>query len=179
MTKQSLIWTLLVLFLSTYAYADVTAVEGTIEKIDSSANTMVVKTSDGKEQTFQFNASTQVHGVDQARAADKDSFHGLKQGGTVAVHYTAAGNVQTAQEVDNVGPGGMKTTDGTLTKIDRTAKTMSVKTADGAEQGFQLTDHAAQDAGKGIATGAQKSAQVTVHYTEAAGQKVAHFFHIK
>jgi len=53
---------------------------------------------------------------------------------------------------------------------------MAVKTADGTEDTFRLTDHAAADAGKGIAKGTEKSAKVTVYYTEQAGKKVAHFF---
>jgi hypothetical protein len=60
--------------------------------------------------------------------------------------------------------------------LDRGAKTVTVRTADGSEQVFHLTDHAAQDAGKDVSAGAEKSGKVTVYYTEEAGHKVAHFF---
>lgn len=50
-----------------------------------------------------------------------------------------------------------------------------MKTADGAEETFRLSDRAAKDAGKDIATGAEKTAKVTVYYTDEAGHKVAHF----
>jgi hypothetical protein len=53
---------------------------------------------------------------------------------------------------------------------------LSVKTADGTEEAFRLTDHAAEDAGKDISEGVEKSGKVTVYYTEKAGHKVAHFF---
>ena len=41
---------------------------------------------------------------------------------------------------------------------------------------FDLTDHASEDAGKGIAKGTVKGSKVTVYYTEDAGKKLSHFF---
>ena len=65
--------------------------------------------------------------------------------------------------------------EGTVTKVDSAAKTVAVKTADGSEETFHLTDRAAKDTGKDIGEGAKKSAKVTVYYTEKAGTKTAHF----
>jgi hypothetical protein len=59
--------------------------------------------------------------------------------------------------------------------VDRGAKTIAVKTADGTEETFHMTDRVAKDGGKDIAAGADKSAKVTVYYTEKAGTKTAHF----
>jgi hypothetical protein len=109
-------------------------------------------------------------------AAGKESFHGLKEGSDVVVHYTGKGGEETAEEVDHVGEDGLKATEGTVTHLDRGAKTVTVKTADGSEQAFRLTDHAAADAGKDISEGAEKSGKVTVYYTEQGGRKVAYFF---
>ena len=53
---------------------------------------------------------------------------------------------------------------------------MAVKTADGTEETFKLSGHAADDAGKDIAKGTEKTTKVTVYYTEEAGKKTAHFF---
>jgi len=153
-----------------------TAVRGTVERIDSGAKTIVVKAADGTEHTFHFVARTAVHGGEKAGAATKESFHGLKEGSEVVVHYTAKGTEETAEEVDRIGDGGLKTTEGTITNLDRSAKTVTVRTADGTEQAFRLTDHAADDAGKDVSVGAEKSGKVTVYYTEQAGHKVAHFF---
>ncbi|MGD0126855.1 MAG: hypothetical protein ABSF46_15950 [Terriglobia bacterium] len=154
----------------------ITAVRGTVEKIDGTAKTIVVKAADGTEHTFHFVGRTAVHGGEKAGAAAKESFRGLKEGSEVVVHYTAKGTEETAEEVDHIGEGGLKTTEGTITHLDRGAKTVSVKTADGTEQAFRLTDHAADDARKDISEGAEKSGKVTVYYTEQAGHKVAHFF---
>jgi len=53
---------------------------------------------------------------------------------------------------------------------------LAIKTADGTEETFKLSGHAAADAGKGIAKGTEKTTKVTVYYTEQAGKKTAHFF---
>jgi arginine repressor len=174
MNKSLVLGVLFLLFCST-AFA-ITAVEGKVEKIDRTAKTVVVKTADGTEHTFHFVGRTAVHGTQMAGEAAKESFHGLKEGSDVVVHYTAKGSEETAEEVDHIGEGGLKASEGTVTHLDRGAKTVTIKTADGTEQAFRLTDHAAEDAGKDISEGAEKSAKVTVYYTEQAGHKVAHFF---
>ena len=70
--------------------------------------------------------------------------------------------------------GGHKHVIGTISSVE--SKTLVVKTADGTEETYRLTVHAAKDAGKDIAKGTEKSAKVTVYYTEQGGRKVAHFF---
>jgi hypothetical protein len=152
-----------------FAVEAVRAVHGTISKIDSGAKTIVVKTADGTEHTVHFIAKTTVHGTE---VGAKDTFHGLKEGTEVVAHYTAKGADNTAVEVDKVGKDGLKTMNGTVSEVDRGAKKLVVKSADGTEQAFKLADHAAAETGQG----AEKSAKVTVYYTEDAGKKIAHFF---
>ena len=160
-----------------YAVDDVAgAVDGTVKHVSAATKTVVVKTGDGTEHTFHIVARTSVHGAEETGKGTEDTFHGLKEGSHVVVHYTAKGTEETAEEVDHIGEGGLKTTDGTVKTIDRGAKTITVKTASGTEETFRLTDRAARDAGKGIGEGAEKSAHVTVYYTDEAGHKVAHFF---
>jgi hypothetical protein len=166
------------LFGATAAVAQdvVSAVSGTVKKVDAGTKTVVVKTADGTEHTFHFVERTSVQGADATAAGAKDAFNGVKEGSEVVVHYTKKGTEETAEEIDRVGKDGLKVTEGTVTKIDRGGKTLVVKTADGAEETYHLTEHAAKDAGKGIGKGSEKSAKVTVYYTEEAGRKVAHFF---
>jgi len=149
---------------------------GAVLRTDAAAKTVVVKLADGTEHTFHFVKRTTVHGAQGTAAGATDAFRGLKEGSEVAVHYTAQGTEETAEEIDNIGKDGLKVTEATVTHIDRGAKTLALKTADGAEETYRLTDSAAKDAGKDIAAGAEKSAKVTVYYTEEGGHKVAHFF---
>ncbi len=154
----------------------VSAVHGTIEKIDSGTKTMVVKADDGTEHSLHFVATTTVHGADASAKATDDSWHGLRQGTEVVAHYTTRGTEDTAVEIDKVGQDGLKTMDGTVKDIDRGGRTLVVKTADGTEQTFRLTGHATEDGGADIAKGTEKGAKVTVYYTEQGGKKLAHFF---
>ena len=174
MSKSLILGILFLLFCST-AFA-VTAVKGRIEKIDRTAKTIVVKAADGTEHTFHFVGRTAVHGAEMAGADAKESFHGLREGSEVIVHYTARGSEKTALEIDHIGEGGLKSTEGTLTHLDRNAKTFTIKAEDGTEHEFRLTEHAAEDAGNEISEDAQKSAKVIIYYTEQAGQQVAHYF---
>ncbi len=149
---------------------------GEVTKLDAAAKTAVVKLADGTVHTLHFVKRTAVHGVEGAGVGAVDAFHGLKEGSQVAVHYSAVGTKETAEEVDNVGKDGLKATDATVTHIDRGAKTMALKTADGTEETYRMTDSAARYAGKDVEAGADKTAKATVYYTEEGGHKVVHFF---
>ena len=174
MRKSVILGTLILLFCSS-AMA-ITVVEGKIEKVDSTAKTFLVKAKDGTEHTFHFVQQTSVRGGEVADTTAKESFHGLKEGSEVAVHYTAKGTEETAQEVDHLGDGSMKSSEGELIHLDKDAKTMTIKSQDGTEHVYHLSNHAADEAGKDISDAAQKSGKVTVYYTEHAGQQIAHFF---
>ncbi len=167
----------LLLVSAAYAAEDVvTAVHGTIKKVDSAGRIVVVKTTDGTEHSLHFLDRPTVHGVDAAAEAAKDSWHGLRAGTEVVAHYTTRRTEDTALEIDKLGKGGLKMKDGTIKDIDRGGKKLIVKSGDGVESTFRLTDHAAKDGGKDIGKGMEKGAKVTVYYTEDAGKKAAHFF---
>jgi Cu/Ag efflux protein CusF len=165
------------LALAAFAAEDVvTAVHGTIKKVDAANKTIVLKAADGTEHTLHLLENTAVHGVSASEEAAKDSLHGLKADTEVVAHYTKRGTDDTAVEIDKVGKSGLKMTTGAIKDIDRDGKKLVVKADDGAESTFQLSDHAAKDAGKDIAEGMEKGKKVTVYYSEEAGKKIAHFF---
>ena len=150
-------------------------VEGTVKKIDAAAKTVVVKTADGAERVFHFADRTAVHSGKAVAKGTKETVGGLEEGTEVVVHFTTKGARDTADEIDHVGKDGLKMTEGTVQSINRHAKTLTVKAADGTEQTFGMADRAARDAGKDIGEGAEKSGKATVYYTEEAGHKVVHF----
>ena len=120
---------------------------------------------------FTLSEGTTVHGAEKTGEGTKDAFHGVKEGSEVAVHYTAKGTEETAEEVDNIGKDGLKATEGTVSRMGSGGKTIVVKTADGTEETYHFASHAVGKAGKDIAEGSEKSAKVTVYYTEKAGRK--------
>ena len=168
-----------VIFVLSFAQADedvVTAVHGTIDKLDATTKTVVVKTGDGAMHSLHFVDKTAVHGMHAGAAGAKESFHGLTEGTEVVAHYTGEAGKETAVEIDRVGKDGLKTTEGTISKLDRAGKTITVKTADGTEHTFDLSEHAAKDAGKEIGEGTEKGTKVVIYSTARAGKDVAHFF---
>jgi hypothetical protein len=169
---------LIVLLVSSACAAEdvVSAVHGTIEKIDSTSKTMVVKTADGTEHSMHYTAEAAVHGAQASMDAAKDSWHGLTEGTEVVVHYTREGTENTALEIDKIGKAGLKSSGGTIQDIDRGGKKLVVASSDGAKSTYHLTDHAAKDGGRDIGEGAEKGTRITVYYTEDAGRKIAHFF---
>jgi hypothetical protein len=149
------------------------ALEGTVEKTDQGVNTVVVKTVDGIEHLFHLTERTVVHG---GKAAADDALRGLDAGSKVVVHYAGEGDRQTVHEVDRVAEDGLKAIEGVITKVDRHAKTMSIRLADGSRQTLQLTERAASDAGKDIDDGAIGTAKAVVYVTDESGRRIAHYF---
>jgi hypothetical protein len=169
----------LVLSLASLSFAAedvVTATHGTVARIDKTAKTIAIKTEDGTEHVFHWTKDTTVHGVQATDVATEDSWHGLKEGSEVVAHSTEHGGEDTAVEVDKVGDNGLHRTEGTIKDFDRASKKLVVETADGTDHTFQLTGHAAADAGKDIGAGTAKGTKVVVYSTETSGKKIAHFF---
>jgi hypothetical protein len=174
---------ILVLFAASFAFAVAQAqnpthiLMGTIEKVDSAAKTVAVKTADGTVETVKFTEKTTVHGLkDGAKGADLVG----KEGGHVIVHATGEGAEKTAHSVEWFGDKTVQTTEGTVDDVGTGTKTVAVKTADGTKQAFEVSEHATVDTGKTVgrysAVGAKKGEHVTVYYTEEAGKKIAHVF---
>jgi hypothetical protein len=167
--------TIVVAFLAFSAYAadDVaSAVVVTVKSVDKGTKVVVAKTADGTEHTFHFVGKTVAHGAEATATGSKDAFQGIKEGDEVVVHYTVKGTEKTAVEVDHIGKSGLKASEVAVKSVDHAAKTVTVKTADGAEEVYHLTDRAVHETGSGVKAGAK----MTVYYTEDAGKKIAHFF---
>ena len=114
-----------------YAADDVvSAVHGSVEKVDSATKTIVVKTGDGTMHTLHFAGTTTVHGADATAAGAKDSWKGIEKGSEVVAHYTKRGAEDTAVEIDKVGADGLKATEGTVKEIDKGGKSLVVVARD-------------------------------------------------
>ncbi len=146
----------------------VSVIHGTVKKVDHATKTIVIKTADGTEHTVKIAGDDTIKGT-------KDGFDGLKEGTEVVAHTTGKGIDETAVDVGKVSKDGFKVTKGTVTKFDEATKTVAVKTADGTEKTFELSDNALKDAGKATGKGVEKGTKVTVYYTEEGGKKTAHF----
>lgn len=157
--------------------ASTNVITGTIEKVDSGAKTIAVKTADGTVETVKFTEKTTVHGL---KDASKGGDLAGKEGSHVIVHTVGEGADKTAHSVEWVGDKTVHTTEGKVEEVGKGSKTVAVKTADGTKETFIVADHATVNSGKDIARysarGAKKGEHVTVYYTEEAGKKIAHVF---
>jgi hypothetical protein len=139
------------------------ATEATIKDEQKAGNKIIVATEDGVEHVYGAAKGLVVHG-------GNDSLSDLTPGTTVIVHYTADNN--TAQEIDRVGPGGLSTTEGIATKIDRRKKEITIRYDNGKIEKLKLTDRAAANVGKNVG----EDTRIVVYYSDEAGAKVTHYF---
>ena len=159
------------------------AVSGTVKKIDSGAKTVAIETSDGGEHIFKYSDTTVVHASKDvahgAKTGSVDTYMAGKEGTHVVVHYTEKGAAKTATGIDDLGRETVKESKGTVTHVDKAARTVTVKTGDGVEDTYHVAKDATVDTEHGVAKGTtwtiKEGDKVTVHYSEKAGKKVVHF----
>jgi hypothetical protein len=149
------------------------ALEGTVDQTSEAGKTVIVKTVDGLRHLFHVTEKTMVHG---SAAADADTLRGLETGSRIVVHYTATAGQQTALEVDRLDTKALKTVEGVVTRVDRAAREMSIRLADGSTQTLQLTDRAASAVGHDVDSAAADATRVVVYYADDGGRAVAHYF---
>lgn len=160
------------------------AVGGVVTKIDSAAKTITVKAADGTEHVFKYTEATTVRAAEKGGMVAKkgaiDTYMAGKEGTHAVVRYTGEGAEKTAVGVDDLGKGTVEVGEGTVTGVDKAARTVTIKAEDGTESTYHVAKDATIDTGHGIAKGselvAKKGEKATVHYTDEAGKKVVHFF---
>ncbi len=114
------------------------------------------------------------------KTAAVETYMAGKEGTRVVVRYTEKGADKTAVGVEDFGKDALKESKGTVTHVDKAARTVAVKTEDGAETTYTVSKDATIEAGHGIVKGSEWTAKegdkVTVHYTEEGGKKLVHLF---
>ena len=92
-------------------------------KPPAAANTIVVKTVDGVEHSFHYTKDLLFHG---GKSSGVDALQGLRDGTTVAVHYTSGGPDPAAVEIDQISDNGLSVTEGMVARIDRGRKQITI-----------------------------------------------------
>ena len=145
------------------------AVEGMVDREYKIANAVAIKAVDGTRRVFKFAKGLVVHGSsDNGAEVLKD----LRAGTTVVVHYVGAGADATAQEVDVVGDGGLRVTEGVITAINRGRREITLRVDGSTTETLQLTERAASE----VDAGAGTTERVVVYYKDEHGRKVVHYF---
>lgn len=180
------------------------ATVGELKKVDDKAKTIAVKTADGAEEVFKVTEKTVVHGAEEgakatatagrdvamaakdvAKMTAKGATKGAKytalagkEGAHVVVHYTVEAAEKTATVVEHLGAKTMKVAEGTIVRVDKGARIVAVKTADGAEEVFHVAERGVVDAAEGAVDFGKfvgkAGERIVVHYPEEGARKVAH-----
>ena len=155
-----------------FAVEAVSAVHGTLSKIDSGAKTIVVVRG-GTVRAYEIHFVAKP-GVQGDEAGAKDAFHGLKEGSEVVAHYTWRRKSESSRR-SRQGWQGWTEGHGRHRLRDEEAaaqRASMMKSADGNRWPsiWPITQP------RRLKKAGPKSAKVTVYYTEDAGKKVVHFF---
>jgi hypothetical protein len=158
------------------------AVAGVITKVDGAAKTISLKTADGTEHVFRYTEKTTVHvakeGGEEAKAGTVDTYMAGKEGTHAVVSFTGKAGEETATHVQDLGRHSLQISEGTVTRVDKTARTVTIRSKDGSEDTYHVAKHATIDTDHGITKDselvAKKGEKITVHYTQEAGEKIAH-----
>jgi hypothetical protein len=167
-----------------FAQDAVHAISGAVTRVDKTGKTIALKTADGSEQVFKFTERTAIRTSTEAEKGVKngalDTYFAGKEGSRVVVRYMGKGVDKTATVVEDFGKDALKTGKGTVTHVDRAARTVSVKTESGAEETYRMGSEAVVETDKGVVRGsrylAKEGDRVAVHYTEQEGAKIVRLF---
>jgi hypothetical protein len=160
------------------------AMAGGVTHVDKAGKTIAIKAADGSEQVFKFTERTAIRTSVAAEKGAKmgalDTYFAGKEGTKVIVRYMGKGADKTATVVEDFGKESLKAGKGTVTHVDRAARTVSVKTDSGAEETYKLGSEAVVETDRGVVRGthylAKEGDKVAVHYTEQEGTKIVRFF---
>jgi hypothetical protein len=147
------------------------ALKGTVTKFYRALNTLVVTTTDGAKHVYHFTAGLLIHGSKGTRPNDLAQ---LRPGTSVIVHYRINGTEELAEEIDSLVDRGVKIAEGTVTRVDRGRREITLRFADGTTDTLRLTARAASELDETL--GDDGATQVTVYYTDESGYRLAHYF---
>jgi hypothetical protein len=143
---------------------------GTIENIDSAANTITVRLSDGTDKTLQVAKRLTVNGREETRARAESALTAQQR---AVIYYTDKGGDETCVDVDSLNHAMRRTLTGTLVSADKDNKTLVLRMTNGKEETFRVQNDAVIETGDGVMIFAQfepqLGAQITLHYQDPLG----------
>lgn len=174
---------LLILVSGATAFAQTSAEEtstvGTIESIDPETKIIKVKSNGDLVTAFKWAGKATAHGIKEGAIWTANASH---IGATVAVRSVKIAGVDTVKGIEWFGQGTAKVVEGTVRYIGKTGKKVGITIADGAEEVYQVSEHAVVKTAKATYHGAKfvaqetaKGTKATIHFFERDGKKVAHF----
>jgi hypothetical protein len=143
---------------------------GTIENIDSAANTITVRLSDGTDKTLQLAKRLTVNGREETRSRAESALTAQER---AVIYYANKGGDETAVDVESLNHAMHKFVTGTLISADKDNKTVVMRTAKGKDETFRVRNDAVIETSDGVMIFAQfepqLGSQITLHYEDPLG----------
>jgi len=140
---------------------------GTIENIDTAANTITVRLSDGTDKTLQLAKRFMVNGREETRTRAESALTARER---AVIYYTNEGGGETAIDLESLNHVMRKTVTGTLVSANKDNKIVVLRTAGGKEESFRVQNDAVIETGDGVMLFEQFEPQsdelVTLHYED-------------
>ena len=157
------------------------ALTGVATKVDATAHTITLRSSDGTQTVIKDEAQNHPrYDFDkmlQSSTTDSAAFD--KQGDRVILYYFGDGVQRRAVAVKDLGQTSLKTLTETVTHWDRHHHVITIKAADGTTQTFQLDNKTAVDTPMGVINGdkfgPENGDQVLIRYLGKEGNNEAIF----
>ncbi|MFY9937107.1 MAG: hypothetical protein WAK33_09560 [Silvibacterium sp.] len=157
------------------------AVTGVVTGVDTSTHTITLKTNDGSQVVLQEEAKHDPR-FDFDKALEADATRSAdfnKQGDPAIVYYFGMDENRKAVAVKDLGTTALKSVSGQITHWDHHRHVVTIKTASGAKQTFQLDDKTAVETPMGVVNGdkfeGQNGDQISIRYSDKGGNNEAVF----
>lgn len=143
---------------------------GTIENIDSAANTITVRTFDGTDKTLQLAKHLTLNGREETRNRAQSVLTAQER---AVIYYANKGGDETAVDVESLNHAMRKIVTGTLVSANKDEKTVVLRTANGNDETLRVKDDAVIETADGVMIFAQfepqAGAPITLHYEDPLG----------
>jgi hypothetical protein len=162
-----------------HAQERVHAISGTVTAIHPKISMMEIATDDGSSSHFRWTktgeASLEFDKTVRADTTEADKF--TTMGHHVIVYYYGEGTVRTVVALHDLGDGSVQKSSGTVVKLNRRDRTLTIKNEAGTELSFHLDPKTVADTATGVTQGFKydlsKGEQVLVTATPGEGSDTA------
>ena len=161
-----------------HAQERVHALSGTVTAINSKISMIEIETDDGSPSHFRWAKTAAAIEFDKTVSADStaaDRF--TSKGHHVIVYYYGEDTVRTVVALHDLGDGSVQKSTGTVVKLNRRDRLLTIKNESGTEVSFRLDPKTVADTENGVSQGFKydlsKGAQVRVIASQTDGSGMA------
>jgi hypothetical protein len=154
------------------------ALSGTVTAINPKVGMIEIDTDDGSSGHFELQKKATPIDFDKTVSADAtpaDKF--TAKGAHVIVYYFGEGQVRTIVALHDLGDSDLGKSTGTIVKLNRHDRLLTIKSSAGTEQSFRLDPKTVADTPTGVAEGLKfdldKGSPVRVTASKADGNATA------